>query len=369
MSELKTIDLIALQTFLNKNEIPKIKSKPKTFLSIAKQPHYENVISNLYAFYFDVNEVHNLKDLFIKSLIELINVSNFDEFSGFWIDTEYGTSSQKRIDILLQNDDTAIIIENKIYHHLNNDLSEYYNEIKVDHKIGVVLSLHHISNISHKHFVNITHLQLLNKVMNNLGNYVFNANEKYMVFLKDFYQNIINLSHPFMERESIAFYFKNQQEINQLTKFKFQLREHIISEVVKAGQIIEDINVLQPRANSFNDKRLVYYVSPKNRNLMITVVYEKLLNTDRTMYIAVELQGELLNDRTTYNTIDFNEKELEVAFSKHFNTTSENWSHFAVKHYVPNETEVASLSEFIIKKLEDDHLLSIFKKLEQFIKR
>jgi hypothetical protein len=52
-----------LQTFLNQNEIPKIKGKQKTFLGIAKQPHYENVISNIYAFYFNVNEVHKFKSL------------------------------------------------------------------------------------------------------------------------------------------------------------------------------------------------------------------------------------------------------------------------------------------------------------------
>ena len=47
-----------LQTFLNQNEIPRIKRKPKTFLGIAKQPHYENVLSNVYAFYFNIEENH-----------------------------------------------------------------------------------------------------------------------------------------------------------------------------------------------------------------------------------------------------------------------------------------------------------------------
>ena len=75
MLDIEKVDLLQLQSFLNQNEIPIIKSKPKTFLGIAKQPHYENVLSNIYAFYFDVNEVHQFKDLFIKSLLELINRS------------------------------------------------------------------------------------------------------------------------------------------------------------------------------------------------------------------------------------------------------------------------------------------------------
>jgi hypothetical protein len=102
---------------------------------------------------------------------------------------------------------------------------------------------------------------------------------------------------------------------------------------------------------------------------MITVVYEKLLTTERTMHIAVELQEQLLKDRAIYNDISFDEREKEVAFAEHFKNTSENWSHFSVKHYMPNENEITSLSDFILKKLEEDYLMSIFKKLEQFITR
>lgn len=61
-----------LQRFLNENDIPIIKSKPKTFLGIAKQPHYEDVLTNWYAFYFDDSEEHGLKGLFIESLMELL---------------------------------------------------------------------------------------------------------------------------------------------------------------------------------------------------------------------------------------------------------------------------------------------------------
>lgn len=183
------MNLTTLQSFLNQNDIPTIKGKPKTFLGIAKQPHYENVLSNIYAFYFDTNEVHKLKDLFIKSLLELINATAlakegvvFESFLNFEIITEYGTKNQKRIDVLLQNNEQAIIIENKVYHELNNDLEEYYNEIKVTDKIGIVLSLQPISDIKHKYFINITHTQLVNKVLQNLGNYMLHANDKYIVF-------------------------------------------------------------------------------------------------------------------------------------------------------------------------------------------
>ena len=57
-----------------------------------------------------------------------------ESFTNFTIMTEYGTKNQKRIDILLQNVEQAIIIENKVYHTLDNDLDEYYNEISNNDK-------------------------------------------------------------------------------------------------------------------------------------------------------------------------------------------------------------------------------------------
>ena len=368
------INLQLLQSFLNENDIPIIKGKPKTFLGIAKQPHYENVLSNIYAFYFDVNEIHKLKDLFIKSLLELINTSSlakesivFESFLNYEIITEYGTVNQKRIDILLQNNEQAIIIENKVYHELNNDLDEYYNELKVAAKVGIVLSLHPISDIKHPRFINITHLQFVNQVLRNLGNYMLHANDKYLVFLKDFCQNIINLSHPIMEKENIQFYYKNQEKINQLATFKYQLRKHIVSQIVDAGNRIDGVSKYEPRANSYHDKRLVYYISTTHNDLMFTVVYENLLTEEKGMYIAVEMVGNLLKDRTRYNQIDFTEEERRFAFAEHFRTTNEGWSHFAVAHYHPTDAEVSNLSQFIIDKLNEDHLLSIFNKLNTFI--
>ena len=213
---------------------------------------------------------------------------------------------------------------------------------------------------------------------------MLHANDKYIVFLKDFCQNIINLSHPIMEKESIQSYYKNQQEINQLVKLKYHLRKHIISQIVMAGNSINGVNKYEPRANSFNDKRLVYYVSNKHKNLMITVVYENLLKdkqgmniavelqgdllkNKKGMYIAVEMQGDLLKERSIFNQIEFSAEEKAIAFSDNFKNTNYNWSHFAVAHYHPSYEQVSNLSQFIIDKLKEDHLLSIFYKLDSFL--
>lgn len=179
-------------------------SPPKTFLEITRQPHYENVITNLYAFYFDVNEEHGLEDLFIKSLIDCINTAakgrSLDGFTEFSVNTEYSTDKNGRIDLLLAGDDgtSAIVIENKIYHHLNNNLDDYWNTIMnekyiADKSVGIVLSLNNSINPKHPKFINLTHLDFLDTVMDKIGSYLLKANDKHLMFLKDFYQNMKKL--------------------------------------------------------------------------------------------------------------------------------------------------------------------------------
>ena len=51
---------------------------PTTF-DISGYPHYEEVISNWYAFFFDPAEEHSPDDLFLQSLVVLIN--EYKEFS------------------------------------------------------------------------------------------------------------------------------------------------------------------------------------------------------------------------------------------------------------------------------------------------
>lgn len=217
-----------LEYFLNNASVPVIKNKPKTFLGIAKQPHYENVLSNMYAFFFDVNEVHGFRDLFITSLIEIIREcgleeksNSFEKFSDFNCETEFTTKKGGRIDLLLKNKEQAILIENKVYHNLNNDLEDYWSTIKLtdEKKIGVVLSLHRIPIIAHHGFINITHLSLMKKVMSNVGHYLLKSDPTYLVFLKDLYQNVINMSTKSIKKEDIKFYRENRDEYIMLLVF------------------------------------------------------------------------------------------------------------------------------------------------------
>lgn len=384
-----TKKLEKLQNFLNQNEIPKSKKRPKTFLGIAKQPHYENVLSNIYAFFFNENEAHRFKDLFTVSLMQVIQESklieelpqwkskDFPLFQNFNPRTEVSTEKGGRIDLLLDNGERAIIIENKVYHHLNNDLQDYWNSIEFtdENKIGIILSLKSIPYIQYGkfecsvHYINVTHLELVQQIQKNMGGYLLEANLKYQIFLTDFIQNIMNMSTPVLTTKEIAFYFENQEKINDVVSFKKNLRDHIIAEVEKANTILDVFNYNAPRANSHNDNRARYYVSPSHANLMIVVVFANLVDEkkDGTMHIAVELKGSLLKDREQYRSIPFTKEEEAIAHGHHFSTTNLNWSHFAVKEYHPTNDEITNLADFIVKRIKEDHLLSIYHKVDHYL--
>lgn len=370
------MNLRDLEDFLDHNEIPKIKKRPKTFLGIAKQPHYENVMSNIYAFYFNVDEVHGMQDLFINSLLEIINESKLRDqkkvaaISDFDVYTEVPTKKNGRIDILLSSEDHAIIIENKVYHTLNNNLEDYWNSIKVtdnneDNKIGIVLSLNKL-NVTHGHFINITHIELLKRVIQNLGSYFMDAKDKYVVFLKDFYQNSINLSKSEMDSKELKFYFDNQPKIIEVKDFHFAVRDHIYNQVEDVINLIDE-DLILVKSKGEPNKRLRFFLSPRNKNLMFTVFFEKLLTPERGLVLIVELKNELLRNKEQYKTIAFTAEEESTIKPVFFTDKNPNWCHFAVVRYQLNENEVSNLSQFIVEKLEKDQLLSVYRKLKEYI--
>lgn len=370
------MDLQTLQAFLDHNAIPRIKKRAKTFLGIAKQPHYENVMSNIYAFYFDVNEAHGMSDLFVSTLLELIadtelgKTKKIDATSVFDVDTEVSTKKNGRIDLLLSNENHAIIIENKVYHILNNDLQDYWSSIRVndnieDNKIGIVLSLNKL-NIIHPQFINITHLDFLKRVIQNSGSYLMEAKDKYVVFLKDFYQNTLNMSKSELDSKELKFYFDNQAKIIEAKDFHFAVRTHVANQIEQVIELVDEDFVLQSPKGEFG-KRLRFFLSPKNKNLMITVFFNRLLTTEKRLILVVELKEGLLINKEQYQQIVFSEGEQLTIKPDFYTNGNSKWCHFAVMSYVLNENEVSNLAQFISEKLNNDGLLSIYRKLNDFI--
>ena len=364
-----------LKYFFDKNDIPAIEKKEITFLGIADQPHYENVISNIYAFFLNPYEQHQLDDLFISSLLILVkqkakenNLQKDISLSrDFEIIREKGIEGRKRIDLLINDNDNVIIIENKIYHELNNPLGEYWNSKKIpqvleENKIGIVLSLWK-KNTNHENFINITHIEWLNKISENIKSYEKEETLKYIIFLKDLHQNIKNLTNN-MKKEQIDFYKNNLEKVNKAVELKFAFRDHIIRKVERVCDLLEHDLLLDKVRNQYNKKILRYYRSKKNKNLVITVIFGDILTETGELYIIVELQHGAM--KIIQNKYDEITKDLEGTLNNDFKDRRETWAHFAhIPNLKPNAEEIENLIGYIVRKIEEHHILDIFERLEK----
>ena len=144
------MDLKQAEIFLEevKEICEKIPKKEKTFMEISGYPHYENVCSNILAFYFNPKEEHKLNDIMLTALLDVakeknvkadtnINASNINVFR------EFTTENGNRIDIVMQSDEIVIGIENKIMAEVYNDLTDYANTLEKlnNNAVKILLSL------------------------------------------------------------------------------------------------------------------------------------------------------------------------------------------------------------------------------------
>lgn len=206
-------------------------SSKETFISICGFPHYEKVISSILAFFLDTTREHGLKNLFVHSLHDLLDI-DFDYSIDFHSFTEVRTDNGNYIDIIIQSDEMTIVIENKIYAKLNNDLNDYFQFAKDKCKKitqGVILGIDKIES-ANSNFISITYEQLIEKLRCNLGEYVTSADSKYTIFLYDFIENIESLTGKVnMNKEFFTFINENADVIysfeTEMNKLRNELRK------------------------------------------------------------------------------------------------------------------------------------------------
>jgi hypothetical protein len=369
-----------IENLLNNLEIPDAPKFEKSFLGIAKQPHYENVISNIYAFFLNISEDHKLGDLFIKSLLELIKDNCEKDFESFLKDfniyTEYPVKykdnvddTNGRIDILLENHDGAIIIENKIYHYLNNPLKAYWDEINKpeENKIGIVLSLNTLE-IKNKDFINITHKDFIERVQFNFMKKSAKGKNKYIVFFEDFCQNILNLSNEIMNEQDLNAFNDKRKEIIEVSNYLNRVKQHVENQVELALKNLEKetkSRYVKP-LNSINKDRLRFL--QKNDNLMITVVYDDVFDAekDNEIYIIIEVHDKdvspLIRDFKKSDKYNFYENDFEK-----WKSDDGRIVHVVSKKYNINTEKLANLRYFILDKLKNDSFIDLFAELSEKI--
>ena len=231
------MDIIKFEKLIQEfSKLPKAKVILPTYLEIAGQPHFENVCSNILAYFFNTNESHGFKDLVLRSFIECIDESLLLEYDieTINVERELYVEEQKRIDIVIECSELVITIENKIYHILDNKLEIYVKSIKKLYPDKtphfIVLSLKEEN--PEKPFIPVTYEKFFLKLKQNLGTYFVNTNNQYTTFLIDFIQTIENLTKMKKHNDKfLDFYIQNKFEIDELIRENKNLNELLYNKV------------------------------------------------------------------------------------------------------------------------------------------
>ena len=232
--------------FKDLQDLPQGVISDPTFYEISGFPHYENVISNTLAFFFDSSNNHGLGNLFVESLVQSTESSIRDNLLNqdmdYSCEREVKTDTGHYIDILLHNDSNCIVIENKIYASLYNELKYYMRHAKSNYQsvVGLVLSLHPISKMSNG-FTNVTYMKLTKALRENIGFYLGIHQNKYLQLATELIVTIERLvrGDRIMNGAFIEFINGNHEEAERfnselkMLRDSFRRRVHEVNGLVK----------------------------------------------------------------------------------------------------------------------------------------
>jgi hypothetical protein len=280
---------------LDFKSIPRHK-RTKTFMEISGYPHYENVCSNILKFYLDPTNEHGLKDLVLNSLMHLIDKNfQFDiNFEQIEVYREHRTINDNRLDLVILTENFAIGIENKIFHHLHNDLTDYKNTVKSfcynsRKPVCVVLSLNKLTSqedlekINANDFVNVTYEQVFKKIKQNIGEHLNSSNIIYINHLTDFIKSIENLTPKTMENKALWTFFKNNSEtIQELTDSFSEYKNSLFQKIHQLNDAIskEEFAPLADKQWIYKEPSLLVFVHDYTVNIKYKLAVDTTIDVN-----------------------------------------------------------------------------------------
>jgi len=350
---------------LSKLKVPKA-SRPKDgFLEIIKKSHHENVISQIYAYFLNPANNANEASIFLEALQELIidkdgskakiPLINYKVITEDYVSNE---STRGKIDILIidEENSSAIIIENKIFHHLNNPLEDYWNNYQFENsnKKGVLLTLENtkIPKEQLNMFVNITHIEWVEKIIELRKNRDYPNN----IYITDFCRTIKNLSKKYKMNELTKFYFENSILVNNAIETLNETKNYVHNqmEIIGAQLNLE----VTTNGNWRNFKK------DKNSKLFYTLSFDGFFDGKHNIYVIIELQDDYIK---LAKQIIGNLKRESLKDYKIKDHTNDNFLHLISKEYILKTEHFEVLSNTMIEIINND-FDSIFNEIENEIK-
>lgn len=339
------IDLLALK-------IPTSEKHSVGFLEIAGMAHYENVNSRIYAYFLSQESNPEIANCFLSALLQLIEEKygkqiNIDQYT---VIAEDITNNNNRIDITLNDTEnqSAVIIENKIYHYLHNDLEDYWKHFNYpdQSKIGVLLTLesHAIPEYAQDKFVNITHNEWIQRIQEN--GLPSKLPSKIYTYLNDFFNTIEQLTKTTNMNELAKFYFEHTKQVLTAKKTEEEAQCFINSQINQlAGMLNWDVY-----GKSY-DWRNIWDAKNKLKTYY-TIWYRPLLEGEMKVWIIIEMNGD---DMKREHELD---KHLEEhpqykALKKKSHRTNHT-IHYLGKEYTLTINEVEQFAETLKQKIDED---------------
>ena len=258
--------------------------KETTLFDVAGFPHYENVASNVLKFFLDTNndKEHGFGNLWLKAVLNAYNQksgSNILLASVFTNDVkrEYSNGADKRIDLLIDMESMIVVIENKIFADIYNDLN-VYTQMAKNYKntdtviVGIVLSLSPLKGkeeyFKATNYVNTTYEEIFAYIEDN---WEYDENNKWQLLAKDFITNIRQLKgimNMKFNQDWLKFVGENGKDINRLIQLyndDLDVRLNLLRELDKAIDDVEGI-IRHGVYNSSSERYISEYIDVTREN-------------------------------------------------------------------------------------------------------
>jgi len=184
-------------------KLPKVEVD-RTLIEILGFSSKEDVYTKMLEFFFDKSNNHNLQNLILESLIKGVRgnteiIKDIKNEGILDVQREYVTENKKRIDLLIETTNYIIVIENKIYAGLYNDLKEYCQAAENYSKgkgkknfLCILLTLNQLNDseinyCNKENFYHVTYSDFISNLKDNFFTcFKLCRNKNYIDYLKDF---------------------------------------------------------------------------------------------------------------------------------------------------------------------------------------
>ena len=199
--------------------------------------------SNILAFFFDPNNPHGFGTLFLDALarVDCKNDGVESIVGDITVHREVHTKGDKFIDILIESESHAILIENKIYARTDyNPYKEYAEHLRSLRKPKEWKFLLTLRRVGEKcGFHNITYEQFAKALRRQLGEYVSAADTRFLTFMLDFLNTIENLQGDLtMNEELVKFLNEHSEDSKRFFKEIDTFRDKLREKVKQLGKLI-----------------------------------------------------------------------------------------------------------------------------------